>query len=154
HPLCKACRTPLAVAIDGRGNAETRCPSCGDRATYSSPAGLPSIYPAVRAVLASEQRTDRPTVKIATAQAGVEAVLCPQCGAGLQLEAREMVTCQYCKTTARVPRRIVNRARGQDPPFESFWILIDGPSPKRLSLVHGGARSEEDGEANAAVASA
>ena len=137
HPVCAACHVPLGVAIDGRGNAETRCPRCGDRAAYALPAGAAEKAPMLRAAIGPDQRTDRPAAKIARGDAaGVAAIQCPSCGAALAVTpGAELATCQFCRTTSRVARRAFARASGAAPPFEPFWVLLQGPSKQRGELV-------------------
>jgi hypothetical protein len=144
HPLCAACHAPLAIALDGRGNAQTT--RCGDRATYTLPARTAEKAPMLRAVLSAEQRTDQPVAKIdAVDAAGVAAIRCPSCGAALAATAgAELATCQYCRTTARIARRAWVRASGAAPPFEPFWLLLEGPSKKRFELAGGGGEDDDD----------
>lgn len=148
HPLCSTCKVPLQVTLAHDGTAETACPRCNDRARYTMPVGAREQCPALRAVLAGEQRADRPAARVTTAQAGVEAIACPQCGAALELGTGEIVTCSYCRATARVPRRIANRGRaGAEVKLTPFWVLLEGPSPGRARLAHGkSADSDDDDE--------
>jgi hypothetical protein len=145
HPLCTRCRAPLNVQLDGRGNAQTVCGRCGERAVYALPAGAGEKAPRLRAVIGEEYRTDRPAAKIgAVDAAGVAAMTCPSCGAGLPVNrGDELATCAFCKTTSRIARRAWGRPSGEAPPFEPFWMLLEGPSPKRAALA-AGRRGEDD----------
>jgi hypothetical protein len=104
----------------------------------------------LRAVLSAEQRTDQPVAKIdAVDAAGVAAIRCPSCGAALAATpGAEFATCQYCRTTARIARRAWVRASGAAPPFEPFWVLLDGPSKKRFELAGGGEDDDEDDDSD------
>lgn len=146
HPLCMRCHVPLATQLDGRGNAQTTCSHCGDRAVYALPAGAAEKAPALRAVIGDEHRTDRPAARVASVDAsGVAAINCPSCGASLSVaRGEELSTCQFCRTTARIARRAWVRAGGEAPPFEPFWVLLEGPSRKRAALAHG--RSDDEHE--------
>ncbi len=147
HPVCGACHVPVGVSLDGRGNAEALCPRCGDRAAYALPAGAVEKAPLLRAAIGPDHRTDQPAAKIARGDAaGVAAIQCPSCGAALAVSpGAELATCQYCRTTARVARRAWARASGAAPPFEPFWVLLQGPSKRRseLGASHSADRHEE-----------
>ncbi|MEA2746621.1 MAG: hypothetical protein QOI41_764 [Myxococcales bacterium] len=143
HPLCTACRVPLEVMLDPNGVTRTRCPRCNDGATYALPPDAMATYGSLRGVIAGEQRTDRPVARTARGQGGVEAVVCPQCGAALAAGEGEMVKCTFCSITARVPGKLARRQRqGAPPPMVPFWVLLDGLSPGRKKLLRG--RSEDD----------
>src|SRR6185437_14488365 len=92
-----------------------------------------------------------PAAKIARGDAaGVAAIQCPSCGAALAVTpGAELATCQYCRTTARVARRAWARASGAAPPFEPFWVLLQGPSKRRSEL--GAERAADRHEEAAAV---
>ncbi len=116
HPLCTACRVPLEVVLEPNGISRTRCPRCNDGATYALPSNANAIYGALRGMIASDQRTDRPVARTARGQGGVEAVVCPQCGAALAAGEGEMVKCTFCSITARVPSKLARRQRQGAPP--------------------------------------
>jgi hypothetical protein len=143
HPLCTTCRVPLEVMIDASATTRTRCPRCNDGATYRLPANAAAVYGALRGMIAGEQRSDRPIARTARGQGGVEAVVCPQCGAALAAGEGEMVKCTFCSITARVPGKLARRQRqGAPPPMVPFWVLLEGLSPGRKKLLRG--RSEDD----------
>jgi hypothetical protein len=143
HPLCKACKAPLEIAVDP-GGARTRCPRCNDTAAYALPANAGSVYPQLRAVLAAEQRTDKPVARMGRSQAGVESVVCPQCGGPLSAGGgAELAKCTYCGLAVRVPGKLARQQRtGAPPKVDPFWVLFDGPSPGRRKLERG--KSEDD----------
>jgi hypothetical protein len=146
HPLCERCQAPLSTQLDGRGHAQTACPRCGDRAVYALPLGA-DAFPALRAVVGGEHRTDRPAVRLGAVDgSGVAAMSCPSCGAGLSVQpGEEMATCQFCKTTSRIARRAWAQA-GAAPPFEPFWVLFEGPSARRAALAAGKDGDDDDAE--------
>jgi hypothetical protein len=146
HPLCNACHAPLGVRIDAAGKAETECARCGDHASYALPAGAAAKAPALRAVIGDEHRTDRPAAKVDNVDAaGVAALTCPSCGAGLPVQpGTDLVTCSFCHTTSRVARKGWARASGTAPPFEPFWVLLEGPSKRRRVLQ--GELESDDGD--------
>jgi hypothetical protein len=145
HPLCRACQLPLEVALDGAGGARTRCPRCNDTATYALPANAAAVFGALRGVLAVEQRTDRPIARTTRGQGGVEAALCPQCGAALAAGAGELVQCTFCRLSARVPGRLGRQQRkGEPPKADPFWVLLDGASPGRGKLLRGKSEDDDD----------
>jgi hypothetical protein len=145
HPLCKTCRVPLEVALEPNGVTRTRCPQCNDGATYGLPPNASTVYADLRGIVAGEQRTDRPVARIARGQGGVEAVVCPQCGAALAAGDGEMVKCTFCSMTSRVPGKLARRQRqGVPPPMVPFWVLLDGLSPGRKKLLRGKSEDDDD----------
>jgi hypothetical protein len=148
HPLCTKCRTPLSVMLDGRGQAQTVCERCGERALYGLAAGAADSLPRLRAVVGEEYRTDRPAAKIgAVNAAGIAAMMCPSCGAGLSINrGDEFAACSFCRTTSRISKRAWGRPSGEAPPFEAFWLLFEGPSLKRAEISGGGHREQDDEE--------
>lgn len=147
HPLCTACKAPLDAQLDPSGQAHTRCPRCGDQASYSLPPNATTIYAPLRAVLANEQRTDKPVARTVAAAGGVESAACPQCGGALQAGAgAEILKCVYCNVTSRVPGRLARRQRsaGEPAKMAPIWILVDGPSPNRMNLARGKAEDADD----------
>jgi hypothetical protein len=145
HPLCRACRVPLVVMLEANGITRTHCPRCNDDATYALPANAASVCGALRGVIAGEQRTDRPVARTARGQGGVEAVVCPQCGAALPAGEGELVKCTFCSITARVPGKLARRQRrGELPPVDPFWVLLDGLSPGRRKLLAGKREDDDD----------
>lgn len=143
HPLCKNCHVPLEVMLEPNTITRTRCPRCNDAATYALPANASGAYGALRGIIAGEQRTDRPVARTARGHGGVEAVVCPQCGAALAAGEGEMAKCTFCGMTSRVPGKLARRQRqGAPPPMVPFWVLLDGLSPGRKKLLRG--RSEDD----------
>jgi hypothetical protein len=113
---------------------------------YALPAHAAEKAPQLRAVIGAEQRADRPQAKIDKADAaGVAAISCPSCGAALPVTSgADLATCQFCRTTSRIARRAWSRPSGAAPPFEPFWVLLDGPSAKRRKLL--GEKDEDDDE--------
>jgi hypothetical protein len=145
HPLCRACRVPLEVVLEGQGVTRTRCPRCNDAATYALPENAASTYAALRGVIAGEQRTDRPVARTTRGQSGALGVACPQCGAALAAGEGEIVKCTYCATVARVPGRLARRQiQGEPPKVDPFWVLLDGLSPGRKKLLRGKSEDDDD----------
>ncbi len=148
HPLCASCHAPLGVLLNGRGNAETLCPRCGDRAAYALPPGAAEKAPALRAVIGAEHRVahpggrpgaspdDRPAAKIERGDAaGVAAIRCPSCGAALEVApGADLATCQYCSHVV---------ARGEARVGEGFG------RGAALRAVLGAARGAEQAEGGA-----
>ena len=145
HPLCPTCHVPLEVMLEAGGVTRTRCPQCNDGATYGLPATAGSTFSALRGVIASEQRTDRPVARTTRGQSGALGVACPQCGAALAAGEGEMVRCTYCGTTARVPGRLARRQiAGEPAKVDPVWVLLDGLSPGRKKLLRGKSEDDDD----------
>jgi LSD1 subclass zinc finger protein len=147
-PLCTACRSPLDVEIAGEGTSTVSCKACGERASYAVPAAARKMARALRAIVATEHRTDRPEVTVEEASGATAiAVKCPSCSAPLEVtEDSRFVACAYCKTTSRIPDRTWFRLRGGEPATESMWLLFSGPSPLREEKDEAKQRRKADEE--------
>jgi len=146
HPLCKKCGCALATQV-GRDSLETRCPSCGDGATYSLDGRMPQLTPGLIGAAAEALRSDRREAHLDQTSAGmVISLKCPQCGAGLSvLQGAHSVDCTFCNTSCRVPSRtLLALKKGVSEPAP-WWVLFRGPSQKRAQLERGG--DDEDGGA-------
>ncbi|MBS2013285.1 MAG: hypothetical protein JST00_10385 [Deltaproteobacteria bacterium] len=145
HPVCKTCHVPLEIVLEGP-SVKTRCPSCNDTAVYGMPPGATQAYGPLRGVIANEQRTDRPVAKLGRTQAGVESIVCPQCGAGINAGAgSELEKCTYCGLAVRIPGTLARQQRrGAVPKMDPFWLLFEGPSVGRQRLTRGKAEDPDD----------
>jgi hypothetical protein len=146
HPLCPTCKAPLEASVDPGGGAKTRCGRCGEEATYVMPPNAAAIYAPLRAVLANEQRTDKPVART-KAEGGVENAMCPRCGGSLPAGAGvEIIKCPYCNVTARVPGRLARRQRtaGEPPKMVPSWIRVEGISSNRKKLLRGKSEDDDD----------
>lgn len=147
HPVCRKCHVPLSVAVPAAGAAQTRCPQCGETATYAIPEETRKLAGGLLAVVADDHRNDRPRATATATQAGVTALKCPSCGAPLGLpDAGGIAHCTFCKAAAIVPARVRMRARNETPEPSVWWALFQGPSAKRQELL---APPAEDGAAKA-----
>lgn len=145
HPICKTCRVPLEIQLEGP-STKTRCPQCNDTAVFGLPNGAAQAYPALRGVIANEQRTDRPLAKLGRTQGGVESIVCPQCGAALNAGAgSELEKCTYCGLALRIPGTLARQQRrGAVPKMDPFWLLFEGPSVGRQRLTRGKSEDPDD----------
>lgn len=133
HPVCRRCHAPCTVRFEPGGVA-TSCASCGTFARYGTPPQLSQSAPAVRGVVADEQRADRPEVRVAQGDAGLVTLACPNCGAALRPSNAQTIECGYCHTLAFVPVRARARGPGQLASPVVFWIAFSGPSAMRTEL--------------------
>jgi len=146
HPVCRACRLPLATSATGPGAVETQCAHCGDRARYAVSDEARDLSPSLLGAVADEHRTDRPRANATPTQAGVVALSCPACGAPLTLDGGgRLHTCAFCKASCIVPANRGPRRRQDTPLPEVWWLLFRGPSSERRAL------EAPTGEASAAV---
>jgi hypothetical protein len=137
EPACRRCRVPLEVTLRAPGDVATRCPGCGDAATYATPPDARGVTSSLLGVIADEHRTDRPRARESAAGA-VQSLSCPGCGGPLTLEGRDRaVVCPFCKAPCLVPARAVARATSGAPAPRLWWMLFRGPSPLRQSLESG-----------------
>ena len=153
HPLCKKCGCPVAAMPSGDALA-TRCPGCGDTATYGLDPRLAQMTPGLIGVAAEALRSDRREARLDQTSAGmVISLRCPQCGAGLSvLDGAHSVDCSHCKTSCRVPSRtLLALKKGQTEPA-AWWVLFRGPSRKRVELERGDEEARDDGDEVAALA--
>ena len=142
HPLCRKCHVPLEHTVDGR-ITKTRCPACGLAASYELPKAARRYSEGVRGIVASDLRSDRPSVKAELAS-GVMALACPGCGAGLQDVAEgKTYRCPFCKTVSRIPDRLIQRYFDRAPEPETWWLLFEGASPRRRQLEDTSDLAEE-----------
>ena len=149
HPVCEKCGEPRHVLLTGPGTCQTRCPACGDQATYAVSDAARHLYGGVLAVVSDDHRNDRPKATSNTTAAGVMALNCPSCGAPLTLEGTTSIqTCNYCKTSCVVPHRSLSRALNAQVEPAIWWVLMRGISPKRAELL---SPDNKQGEAKAAA---
>jgi hypothetical protein len=133
-PLCLKCKNPLDAALDGNGNAQTRCGRCGETAVYALPSGTSGVYEDLKAAISDDHRTDRQVVKMkASPGGGAVAIACPTCNAPLPASDSTLVTCPFCNTAARIPTRAWYRMVEPEKQ-QAWWLLFHGPSPARAKL--------------------
>ena len=118
HPLCDACRRPLALALDG-GAATASCASCAITTAYRAHkivarAGAPDVI-GIIAPFAARDRRD-----LAMTDGKAIALACPGCGAAVEVGDRRVVTCGYCGVVAWVPDRAWS-AKVARPPA---WLVM------------------------------
>jgi hypothetical protein len=136
HPVCRKCHVPLSITVTGPGATQTRCPTCGDTATYAIPDEGRALSQALVAVVADDHRSDKQRAQAkATQVGGVVALGCPACGAPLGVpDAGGLATCTFCKAACIVPARVRMRARNETPEPVVWWMLFQGASAKRREL--------------------
>jgi hypothetical protein len=132
-PVCRRCARPLDCVVGGEG-VETRCGGCGAVGRYRAPATLNGFAPDARGVASEEHRLDRRDVRVQPTEAGVAALICPQCGAGLHAIGGPIVECTYCRTMLFIPPRARPRESGRLVAPTVFWVAFAGPSPERIAL--------------------
>jgi hypothetical protein len=134
HPVCHACHVPLRTTTSSSG-VTTDCPRCGDHAAYALPEPARPLSATFAGVVADEHRTDRPRARVTATQAGVEALMCPGCGAPLSITSgRRLQTCAFCKAACIVPTRSQAQRNQETPPPQVWWMLFQGSSRKRSEL--------------------
>ena len=133
YPVCARCPALLDLHFEG-ARLTARCASCRDVNTYELPAEAMGYSSALRAVVAPEQQMERRFVRAQETQAGLVALLCPQCGAAVRPTDATTVTCAYCGTVAFLPSRMRSRSGGQIVQAPIFWVAMQGPSPEREAL--------------------
>jgi len=135
HPVCRKCQVPVTVTVTAPGAAATRCPTCGDTATYALADEGKNLSSALVALVADDHRNDKRRAQAAPTQAGVMALACPACGAPLGLpDAGGIAPCTFCKIACIVPARVRMRARNETPEPTVWWMLFQGASAKRRAL--------------------
>lgn len=131
-PLCSKCQGLLSVAGRADGKLSLRCAACQVDRHYTLPKKLSQRARALRGTVADAHEDGRLDA-VVHEEAGVTALRCPTCGAGLSMDGASIVTCQYCSTSSRVhPRALGKLAKHAKP--TPFWLLFEGPSPLRGKL--------------------
>ncbi len=137
-PTCARCHVALETSIDGVRTA-TRCPKCGDRATYDLPERAGQLCRGLVGIVADDNRSDQPQVQLQRAPGGgAIAILCASCSAPLQAAGSErIVTCRFCNTVCRIPSRAMVRSVGDAPAPHTWFLAFRGSSPMRERLEQG-----------------
>ncbi len=133
-PVCRSCSVLLQCEAVG-GVVSTRCPRCGSQARYAVPHGLEPAVPSVMGVVSELHRVDQLEVRVQSTASGLQALLCPRCGATVQAGGGNAVQCSYCGTIAAIPPRARLREKGSIVKPTIFWVAFCGPSAKRASLT-------------------
>jgi LSD1 subclass zinc finger protein len=95
HPLCEACKTPLAD--------DAACPKCHRRARVIEATIATKVNRALRAIVIVGGTPPEGPLLVALS--------CPSCSGALDVPAgADQVKCKFCGTTS-----LVNRARGEGP---------------------------------------
>jgi hypothetical protein len=131
-PLCSKCLGLLSIAARAEGKLSLRCAACQVDRHYSLPSKLSQRARALRGVVAAAHEDGRLDA-VVHEEAGVTALRCPTCGAGLSVDGSSIVTCQYCSTSSRVQARALGKLAKHAKPTP-FWLLFEGPSPLRGKL--------------------
>jgi hypothetical protein len=129
YPLCPACRVPLDVTLE-KETSTTRCPRCGDRATYETPPSARKLHHGLRGVQAEDHRRDHEDVRLdIRAGGGSVAVACPGCGATMAAHGEtKVVVCEFCQTVSRIPDKVLQETFHITPEKETWWLWFRGPS--------------------------
>ena len=144
-PRCELCSGPLKVEIPSPGVATSTCKSCGDRAEYHVKPEREYGRGFV-AVLASEHRTDRASVK--NVGGAAIAITCPNCGAPLEPKLdRQAVSCSFCNTPCRIPEETWAVLKGT-PRRQPWYLLFQGTSTLREELQEERERRREKAAEN------
>ncbi len=147
HPPCPSCHAPLNANASGGGHLATQCSRCGESAMYSV---RPGLYTPLQAVLADEQRVDRPAAKMeSTMWAGPITLRCASCNTQLQpIAGQPQLPCSYCRTICRIPDRARRRVYN-DITARPWWMLFGNRSPTRDALEGIAALLDERNEPSA-----
>ncbi|MEO7113792.1 MAG: hypothetical protein ABI183_25355 [Polyangiaceae bacterium] len=135
YPLCDACHKPLDVKLGApeSGHATTTC-TCGETASYETPAAARRMSLPLTAIICSEHRSDRKDVRVDATESAI-AVRCPGCDAPLPANSEtKFVTCAYCHVQARIPDRTWFMLSKKEHVPEKMWLLFKGPSGTRVDL--------------------
>lgn len=138
RPLCHRCQVVLDSQVDGQ-QLTTSCPSCHNQAHYELPRRAAGTHEGLLGVLSKDQRGDHLQVVFKQDASGGAILLgCPSCGANLTAaQEGRIVTCQFCQAVVRIPDKLLMRALQRPPVTEIWWLLFEGPSPRRRQLELG-----------------
>lgn len=133
HPLCETCHHPVRVYVR-RSEIQTRCPECGEEATYKNPS---AIISGMQGVMDEVHRTDRPEVVVSDGRA--KGLSCSSCGGPLEVEPGALlVKCGFCRLVSRVPDRVRANTLANPRPAV-WWMIFGGRSAQRQALMRGPA---------------
>ncbi|MBX3234111.1 MAG: hypothetical protein KIT84_06370 [Labilithrix sp.] len=123
-PLCPECRAPFVASFDATGAMTVRCHACSTSMTTKLPAPGKSMCPELRGVLAEAQVEGRREARVKGGEA--LAVLCPTCDAPLAVTGASInVTCTYCRTPSRIPRKRMFELGHAAPTPTVWWLAFD-----------------------------
>ena len=137
HPICRRCHVPLAVSVMAQGHREHRLPKLPrDGELRRAGERERALRHKLLAVIAAENRVDRPKAQELSREAGAVALKCPACGAPFTIARNgdPVHVCTFCNVACLVPNRALFRARNEAPAPEIWWVLFQGPSTKRAEL--------------------
>jgi len=146
HPLCRTCRTPMAIdSLEPDRAITISCGHCREQRQFAfSDAGRGT---AALAVVADEHETGCSEVGVQPGTGGAVAITCPNCGAGLDVTPScTVVSCAHCNTTCRINERLLRQLGCDDPKPLMWWMLFEGTSKLRQKLerkAHKKARKKE-----------
>lgn len=119
HPLCDACRSPLALAIAGDATTAS-CPRCATAIGYRAhPFVARAADHAVAAIVAPFAAASRRDFAIDGGEDTI-ALRCPGCRAPVDASDRRVIKCRYCEIVAWVP----DRAWQAKSPKEPIWLVV------------------------------
>ena len=143
-PRCGGCKRDLPVVPTGT-EGPLHCPHCGrGYHTYPAPAWMREAHPSATQCFSSEPPGDGRTVEAVRAPDPV-AMGCPQCGAGLTIDAsaKRTTPCAYCQTAVFIPDELWKRLHPVKQKAE-WWVRFEGPSvQERLARQR---RADEEAE--------
>jgi len=144
HPLCKGVFgvPPRGDTRRGPPRRRTRLPTMQRRARPTPlAANSASVYPMLRGIIAGEQRNGIvPSPRRRADRAASKRSCVRSAARRLAAGEGEMVKCTFCNITGartRKARAPAGRAKGEPPPMEPFWVLLDGYSSGRKKLLAG-----------------
>ena len=120
HPPCPRCHWPLDIEIDGT-TTKARCSKCDATQACELAAPAKKLCSPVCGVIA-EELLERREAKVDDS-AGALAIKCAHCAAPLKVTGMStIVTCEYCGSSSRIPRRTMFKL-GHDKPVQQLWWL-------------------------------
>ena len=130
HPRCDRCGA--TVRIEAGSTTTTTCPNCGNQVHYRAPAEALSDEGAIAGIIADDLRVERAVADGVLADG--KRFACASCGAALQADGiRRVVRCAFCGTMNHVSREVRHELL-RSPEPDTWWLLFEGPSGKRLDL--------------------
>jgi hypothetical protein len=114
-----------------------------------------TLKPEVRAAYAgtvavvSESNRDGALEVVLVQGNGSTELRCPRCGGPGQASPSAELTCAYCGVVSIVSNRAWQRLGRRAPEPSPFWVLFQGPSPKRQALAGSNAKNDFQAEIRA-----
>jgi len=144
NPLCRACKAPVVVVDDHRGDFGVACSRCNERRQYER---AEALRYKLAGIVADEHEAGRREVALVQNR-GAAVLTCPNCNAPLVgvKDADGGVTCGHCNVPCRISTRTHALVGHKETPAKTWWFYFDTPCEERRRLLRRGQQAIEHRE--------